>query len=105
MKKVQIVITMLLITAIGIVSFKSKEATKYGGTASVTVKAGSFTVNCRDWSGKVKEGDTRVIEVSTSCTYSDATAAKTQLQQEIKYKMECYEKQTGSIDYDIDTCN
>lgn len=106
MKKTQIFIISLIVASLALFSFKKAElATKYGGTASVTVKVGKQTApTCWDASMKAREGDTRVIEVSTSCNHSNSTAAKENLKREIEYKILCYEKMSSSISYDIDTC-
>lgn len=106
MKKVTVLLTMMLVVSIAFMSFKAKNVTRYGGTASVTVKVGPQSMpNCMYFDNAVKEGQTRVIEVSTSCTYSNSTAAKEDLQRKIGYEIKCYEKATSSIDYDIDTCD
>lgn len=111
MKKVQILIITLLVGSVALVSFKkTKMSTRYGGTASVTVKVvavGSGDLGC--WSRWVnsdtKAGDTRTIEVETSCSNYSSSDAKSKLLSLIKDETECYERLAGSIDYDIDTCD
>lgn len=89
MKKVQILLVTLLVASVAFFSFKPKSSTRYGGTASVTVKVESVTAssNLSCWSqwnasGK-KAGETRVIEVSVSCNSSSSSDAKTRLLNEI----------------------
>jgi hypothetical protein len=107
MKKVTILITMMLVASISLVSFKNKTGTSYGGSASVKVKVVDADYNCtmRKVLDKVSNGDTRIIEVTTSCIYSDVAKAKESLKREIEYQTKCYEKLATSIDYDITTCN
>lgn len=107
MKKVQILLVTLLVGSLAFFSFKiPTNSTRYGGTASVTVKVGKQTApTCWDASMKAREGDTRVIEVSVSCNSSTSSDAKTRLLDDIKNEMKCYEKMSSSVTYDIDTCD
>jgi hypothetical protein len=107
MKKVSILLTTILIVSMALMSFKTKTATKYGGTASVRVKVVQADYNCnmKKVLNKAKDGDTRIIEVSVSCDYSTISDAKAALKSKIDYEKKCYEELANSIDYSPDSCN
>lgn len=107
MKKVKLAFLSFFLIALFSLSFQIKVETRFGGTASVKVEVGNIgDIYCqtkKTVDGK-KNGDSRVINVTTECKFKTKSDAEEDLFRLIKEKMKCYEEETSEVDYRLKSC-